>query len=114
MYADAVDLCGYCCESEGAPVVCRDFAPELDMEVVNCSSDLVDWFELLCAIGGDDVSSLCVRPVLCDRVISQPVLSGTSSRKFALGFRPGVHAGSLCRFCDTICVICIVCSRCSV
>ena len=43
MSEGAVDLCGYCCEPITSGV-CRDFVPKLDMEVVNCLSDLVDWF----------------------------------------------------------------------
>ena len=76
---------------ECAPVVSRDFAPKVDPDVINRSSDLVNRFELLCVIGSDYVSSFCVRPVcLCDWVISQPVLCGSSSREFV----PGVRAGS--------------------
>ena len=69
------DLCRFCWEPGGtqlivffsqecASVVCRDFAPKVDPNLINRSSDC---FELLCGIGGVDVSSLCVPPELFDR-----------------------------------------------
>ena len=41
---------------ECAPVVCRDFAPKVDPDLINRSSDLVNRFRLLCVDGGDNVS----------------------------------------------------------
>ena len=41
---------------ECASVVCRDFAPKVYPNLINRSSDLVSCFELLCGIGGVDVS----------------------------------------------------------
>ena len=47
---------------ECTPIVCPEFAPKIDPALINRSSDLMDRFELLCVLGGDDVSSLCVSP----------------------------------------------------
>ena len=55
--------------------MCRDFAPKIDPDLINRSSDLVNQFRLLCMVGGDDVLSLCVSPKLFDRALSQPALS---------------------------------------
>ena len=60
---------------EYTPVMCRDFTPEFNRELINRPSDLVNRFGLLCVFSGDTVSSLCVPPVLFDRALSQPVLS---------------------------------------
>ena len=60
---------------EYAPVVCRDFAPKVDPDLNNLSSDLANRFRLLCVFGGDDMSSLCVPPGLFDRALSQLTLS---------------------------------------
>ena len=49
--------------------------PKFDPDLINCSSDLVNRFRLLCVFGGDDVLSLCVPPRLFDRALSQPTLS---------------------------------------
>ena len=59
----------------GAPVVCRDFAPNVDQDLINRSSDLVSRFRLLCMCSGDAVSSLCVTLGLSDRALSQLALS---------------------------------------
>ena len=40
---------------ECAPVVCRDFASKVDPDLINRSSDLVNWFRLLCVL----VEMLC-------------------------------------------------------
>ena len=40
-------------------VVCRDFVPKVDPDLINRLSDLVNWFRLVCVFGGD-MSSLCV------------------------------------------------------
>ena len=45
---------------EFTPVMCQDFAPEINPELINRPSDLVSWRRLLCVFGGDAVSSLCV------------------------------------------------------
>ena len=58
-----------------APVMCRDFAPKVDPDQINRSSDLMNRFSLLCADGGDDVSSCGVSLGLFDRALSQPALS---------------------------------------
>ena len=60
---------------ECTPIVCRDFAPNGDPDLINCSSDLVSRFRLLYMCGGDDVSSLCVSLGLFDLALSQPTLS---------------------------------------
>ena len=72
------DLQRYCWEPGGthsvvgfprecAPVVCRDFVPKVDPDLNRIT--------LLCVLGGNAVSSLCVRPGLFDRSLSQPALS---------------------------------------
>ena len=57
------------------PVVCWDFAPKVDPDFINLSSDLVNRLRPLCMDSGDDVSSLCISPGLFDWVLSQPALS---------------------------------------
>ena len=80
------DTRGYCWEPGGThstvgfpqdylPVMCWDLVPEFTHELVNHPSDLVSRLGLLCVFSGDEVSSLCVPPVLFDRALSQPVLS---------------------------------------
>ena len=73
--------------------MCRDFAPEFAPELISRPSDLVNRFGLLSAFTSVNVSSLCDPPVLFDRALSQPVLSGSSCREFV----PGVRAGSYTR-----------------
>ena len=83
---DFADLCRCCWEPGGThstvgfpqecvPVVCQDFAPKVDPDLINHSSNLMNRFRLLCVNGGDDVSLLCVSLGLFDRAMSQPVLS---------------------------------------
>ena len=60
---------------ECTPVVCHDFALNVDPDLINRSSDLVNRFRLVCMCGGDDVSSLCVSLGLFDRALSHPALS---------------------------------------
>ena len=45
----------------------RDFAPKMDPNLIYRLSDLVNSFELLCGIGGYDVSSICGNPGLFDQ-----------------------------------------------
>ena len=52
---------------ECTPIMYRDFAPNVDPDLINRSSDLVNRFRLLCMCGGDDVSLLCVSLGLFDR-----------------------------------------------
>ena len=59
---------------EYTPVMCWDFAREFNPELINRPSDLVNRFRLLCMLGGDTVSSLCVPAGLFDRALSQPAL----------------------------------------
>ena len=57
--------------------LCRDSALKMDMDLFSRSSDLVDSFDLLRSVSGDDVSSLCVPPGLLYRDLSQPRLPDT-------------------------------------
>ena len=45
---------------ECALVLCQDFTPKMNINLFYRSSNLVDCFDLLCGMGRDDVSSLCV------------------------------------------------------
>ena len=45
---------------DGALVLCRDSTPNMDIILFYRLLDLVDCFDLLCGMGGHDVSSLCV------------------------------------------------------
>ena len=76
-----VDIRGYCWELGGThstvgfpqdytPAMCRYFAPEFTPALINRLPDLVNQFGLLCVFSGDNVSSLCVPPVLFDQAIS--------------------------------------------
>ena len=60
---------------ECTPVVCWDFAPKVDPDLINRSSDLVNRLRQLCMCDGDDVLSLCVSLGLFDRTLSHPALS---------------------------------------
>ena len=51
--------------------MCWDFAPEFHPELINRPSDLMNQCKLLCVLGGDAVSSLCVCPGLFDRALTQ-------------------------------------------
>ena len=53
----------------------RDFAPEFNPELISRPSDLVNRFGFSFAYCGSNVSLPCDRPVLFNRVLSQPVLS---------------------------------------
>ena len=55
---------------ECAPVECCNFAPIIDPDLINRSSDP------LCMYGDEDMPSLCVSPELFDRVLSQPAVPG--------------------------------------
>ena len=80
------DLWRYCWEPGGthstvgfpqecAPVVCRGFAPIFELDLIIRASDLVNRLRLLCVLGGDAVSSLCVPLCLFDEALSQTALS---------------------------------------
>ena len=51
---------------ECVPVMCRDFTPKVDPYWINCSSDQMHRFSLLCADGSDEVSSCDVSLGLFD------------------------------------------------
>ena len=55
-------------------VLCQDFAPKLDLNLIYRLSDLLNCFELLCGIGGYDVSPIWVHPGLFDRGLLPPAL----------------------------------------
>ena len=59
---------------EYTPVMFRDFVPEFDPELINLPPDLVNRCRLLCVLGGDAVSSLCVSPGLFAWALSQLTL----------------------------------------
>ena len=60
---------------KGDLVLCRDSTPIMDLNLFHRSSDLVDCFDILCDIGGDDVSSRCVPPGFFYRDLLQSSLS---------------------------------------
>ena len=62
---------------EGTLVLCWDSTPKMDINLCYRLLDLVDCFDLLCGMGGDDMSSLCVPPGLSSRDLSQLSLSDT-------------------------------------
>ena len=56
---------------DGALVLCRDSTPKFGPNLFHSSLDLVDRFDILCGVGGDDVSWLCVPPGLFYRDLLQ-------------------------------------------
>ena len=60
---------------DGALVLCRDSTPKFGANLFYRSLDLVDCFDILCGVGGDDVSWLCVPPRLFYRDLLQQSLS---------------------------------------
>ena len=87
---------------ECASVLCRDFAPKMDPNLIYRLSDLVNCFELLCGIGGYDVLSMCVPPGLFDRGLLQPALSDMGTLVVA-GVRFDVSGAVLLRRGDSVC-----------
>ena len=83
--------------------MCQDFALEFNPELINRPSDLVNRCRLLCVLGGDTVSSLCVPPGLFDQALSQPALldpgilvaTGVHFDVFRPGIGDSVRAGLL-------------------
>ena len=55
-------------------VLYQDFAPKLDLNLINRLFDLVNCFELLWGIGGYDVSSIWAHSGLFDRSLLPPAL----------------------------------------
>ena len=62
------------CHQEGALGLCRDSALKMYMDLFPRSSDLVNSFDVLCSVSGDDVPSLLCPPGLFYRDLSQPSL----------------------------------------
>ena len=60
---------------EYTQVMCQDFAPEFNPELINRPSGLVNRLRLLCVLSGDTASLLCVPPGLFDQALSQLALS---------------------------------------
>ena len=57
------------CPRECVSVLCQDFTPKLDLNLIYRLSDLVYHFELLCEVGGYDVLLIGAHPVLFEWVL---------------------------------------------
>ena len=80
---------------ECAPVRCRDFAPKVDLDWINRLSDLMNRLSLLCADGGNEVSSCDVSLGLFNRALSDMGILGIACVHLDVSGGTGlVRAGS--------------------